>query len=210
MGTKERREREKADTRQRILDAARDMFVRDGFEATTMRALADRIEYTPTAIYHHFPSKEALLFELCATDFRTLAHVFQKIGRVEDPIERLDKIGEAYVDFGLRYPAHYRFMFMAARPAVEPEESGLHKGDPGEDAYAFLRDTVTEVIVSGRFKPEYSDVEEVAQMLWSAMHGVVSIQIAKQNDPWVDFRDARTLAARMREALFVAMLRTPG
>jgi AcrR family transcriptional regulator len=210
MGTKERREREKADTRQRILDAARDLFVRDGFEATTMRALADVIEYTPTAIYHHFPSKEALLFELCATDFCMLAHVFQKIGRVEDPVERLDKIGEAYVDFGLRYPAHYRFMFMAARPAVDPEESGLHKGDPGEDAYAFLRDTVTEVIVSGRFKPEYSDAEEIAQMLWSAMHGIVSIQIAKQNDPWVEFRDARTLAARTREALLVAMLRTRG
>jgi AcrR family transcriptional regulator len=210
MGTKERREREKADTRQRILDAARDLFVRDGFEATTMRALADAIEYTPTAIYHHFPSKEALLFELCATDFRTLAHVFQKIGQVEDPVERLNRIGEAYVDFGLRYPAHYRFMFMAARPAVDPEQSGLHKGDPSEDAYAFLRDTVTEIIVSGRFKPEYSDPEEVAQMLWSAVHGVVSIQIAKQNDPWVEFRDARTLAARIQEALLSALLRTPG
>jgi AcrR family transcriptional regulator len=210
MGTRERRQREKADTRQRILDAARDMFVRYGFEATTMRRLADRIEYTPTAIYHHFPSKEALLFELCATDFRTLASVFQKIGRVEDPVERLNKIGEAYVDFGLRYPAHYRFMFMAERPSVEPEKSGLHKGDPGEDAYAFLRDTVSECIMSGRFDPEYSDPEEVAQMLWSAVHGVVSIWIAKQNDPWVEFRDPRVLAARIRQALLEALLRKEG
>src|SRR5258708_18680595 len=104
MGSLERRSRERADTRQRILDAARDMFVRDGYEATTMRAIADRIEYTPTAIYYHFANKQTLLTELCRADFRSLAGAFQRIGRIDDPIERLEKIGGAYVEFGLRNP----------------------------------------------------------------------------------------------------------
>src|SRR5262245_40498087 len=111
MGTLERRTRERTITRQKILDAARDLFVESGYEATTMRAVADRIEFTPTAIYHHFKNKEALLVELCKLDFRSLGHAFQKIGRIEDPLERIEKIGEAYVNFALENPMQYRFMF---------------------------------------------------------------------------------------------------
>src|SRR3990170_2613737 len=116
MGSAERRTRERTETRQRILDAAREMFVERGYEATTMRAIADRIEYTPTAIYHHFKNKEALLAELCIADFRALATAFQKLGRIEDPVERLRRTGEAYVEFGLRHPMQYQLMFMTRKP----------------------------------------------------------------------------------------------
>ena len=72
MGSMERRTRDREHTRAKILDAARRMFVRRGYEATTMRGIADEVEYTPTAIYHHFRNKEALLKELCAIDFRAI------------------------------------------------------------------------------------------------------------------------------------------
>src|SRR5918998_3174665 len=99
MGSRERRSRERSETREKILNAAREMFVRRGYEATTMRAIADRIEYTPTAIYHHFRSKQALLTELCSIDFRSLAGAFQRIGRIEDPVERLRRIREGDLGF---------------------------------------------------------------------------------------------------------------
>src|SRR6266581_9473332 len=108
----QRRQRERTEMHRTILDAAREMYVKNGYEATTMRAIADRIEYTPTAIYHHFRNKEALLAELCAADFRALAAAFQKIGRIEDPIERLRRSGLAYVQFGLEHPMQYQLMFM--------------------------------------------------------------------------------------------------
>ena len=73
MGTAERRERERQELRVRILDAARELFAEQGYDAVTMREIADRIEYSPTAIYFHFKDKEALLRELCDTDFATLA-----------------------------------------------------------------------------------------------------------------------------------------
>ncbi len=73
MGTKERREREREELRTRILDAARELFAEEGYEAVTMRRIADRIEYSPTAIYFHFRDKEALMRELCDHDFRALA-----------------------------------------------------------------------------------------------------------------------------------------
>jgi AcrR family transcriptional regulator len=198
MGSRERRERERVETRERILAAARDRFVTRGVDATTMRAIASDIEYTPTAIYHHFESKEALLTELCDRDFRALAAAFQKIGRIEDPLERIVRIGEAYVEFALENPMQYRFMFMTPRP--EPM-STVRRGDPTEDAYAFLRDTCAEAIVSGRFRPEFDDADELAQMLWGSTHGLISIRIAKEHDAWVQFRDTRRTTARLRQVL---------
>jgi AcrR family transcriptional regulator len=209
MGSRERRTRERAETRQRILDAARDMFVRHGYEATTMRAIADRIEYTPTAIYHHFRSKEALLTELCNTDFRALAAAFQRIERIEDPIERLRRIGEAYVAFALDHPMQYQLMFMTPHPNVNDERAAV-RGDPSEDAYAFLRATCADVIATGRLRPEFNDPDELAQMAWSPLHGLIALQIAKQDDDWIEWRDVRRTGPRMSDALMRGMLRNPG
>lgn len=80
-----RRERQKAETRQAILDAARALFVQHGVAATTMRGIAAAIGYTPTAIYHHFRDKDALLLELCLTDFGTMARALHAIGTIADP-----------------------------------------------------------------------------------------------------------------------------
>jgi AcrR family transcriptional regulator len=205
MGSLERRSRERADTRQRILDAAREMFVRQGYEATTMRAIADRIEYTPTAIYHHFRNKEALLAELCAADFRELAAAFQKIGRIEDPIERLRKSGMAYVQFGLEHPMQYQLMFMTRRPK-EVDES-IHSGNPSEDAYAFLRQTCADVIATGRLRPEYRDADELAVIAWSSLHGMLSLRIVMEDEDWVHWRDAKITASRICDTLIEGVLR---
>jgi AcrR family transcriptional regulator len=196
VGSKERRQRQREDLRTRILDAARELFVHRGYEATTMRAIAEEIEFTPTAIYHHFANKEALLHEICSTDFAQLAGNFQKIGRIPDPIERLDRLGRAYVDFALSQPMHYRLMFMTERPAFAPG-SAAERDDPAASAYAFLRDTCVEAIGSGRVRPQFSDAEQLAQMLWASVHGIVSLHIAKCRDQWVDFRDVRQTAQLM-------------
>jgi AcrR family transcriptional regulator len=206
-GSSERRRREQLETRQRILDAARELFVAHGYEATSMRSIAQRIEYTPTAIYHHFESKEDLLSELCAQDFRALAAAFQRIGRVEDPVERLERIGAAYVAFAVENPMHYRLMFMTMRPAPRERDDLIKRGDPGEDAYAFLVETVREARDQGRFRPEYEDVNELAQMFWGSCHGIVALWIAKGRDPWVEFKDPKETSARIRAAVFRGMLR---
>lgn len=205
MGSAERRTRERTETRERILEAAREMFVKRGYEATTMRAIADRIEYTPTAIYHHFRNKEALLAELCAADFRALAIAFQKIGRIEDPIERLRRSGQTYVEFGLRHPMQYQLMFMTRKPTEVL--TGLRSTDPSESAYAFLQQTCADAIAAGRIRPEYQDPAELALMAWSALHGFLSLRIVKQDDDWIRWDDPQTTAARICDALLKGVLR---
>jgi AcrR family transcriptional regulator len=205
VGSLERRSRERADTRQRILDAAREMFVRRGYEATTMRAIADRIEYTPTAIYHHFRNKEALLAELCTLDFRALASAFQKIGRIEDPIERLRRTGLVYIQFGLEHPMQYQLMFMTRRPK---EVGGrIHGEDPSESAYEFLRQTCADVIATGRLRTEYRDADELALMAWSSLHGLLSIRIVMEDEEWIHWRDAKATATRICDTLLEGVLR---
>jgi AcrR family transcriptional regulator len=205
MGTKERRERERLETRERIIDAARDLFATRGVEATTMRAIADRIEYTPTAIYHHFRDKDELILEICHRDFRALAHQFVRIGRIDDPIERLERIGRTYVDFAIEFPNHYKIMFMTALPVHDHHP--MEKGNPEEDAYAFLVQTVSEALQAGRFRPGLTDPHQVAQMMWSGIHGVISLQLAKCKDPWIEWRDMRATADLINDAMLRGILK---
>src|ERR1700739_709571 len=110
-----------------------------------MRKIAEAIEHSPTAIYLYFKDKNQLINELCHADFRALAHEFQKIAQIRDPLERLKKAGLTYIEFGLNYPNHYRLMFMTPHPPHTPEIEA-DKGNPEQDAYAFLRVIVTQCI----------------------------------------------------------------
>src|SRR5215213_5161587 len=104
MGTLERRERERQDTRTRIMDAARDLFAREGYDAVSMRRIAEAIEYSPTAIYVHFRDKQDLLFQICQSDFVALAQGVVELQKVQDPIERVRRMGHAYIRFGVQHP----------------------------------------------------------------------------------------------------------
>ena len=187
MGIRERRERERTQVKEKILDAARELFVAEGYEAVTMRKIAERIEYSPTAIYLHFKDKEAVLRELCDTDFLALARNLGTIARLADPVERLRATGHAYARFAREHPNHYRLMFMTPHPHAAQDESAIAKGNPEEDAYAFLRQTVAACIAGRRFRADLQDPELIAQSIWAAVHGVVSLQIAKCNDDWIDW-----------------------
>jgi AcrR family transcriptional regulator len=185
LGPRERREREREEIRTLILDAARELFASEGVDAVTMRRIAERIEYSPTAIYFHFRDKDALLAELCDCDFRTFAQGFNLIAQIADPVERLQAAGYAYVDFGLKHPSHYRLMFMTPKNA---EAKSIEKGNPEEDAYAFLKTIVTELMATGRLRDDLTDPDLASQVIWSAIHGVVALEIAKCTDAWVDWR----------------------
>lgn len=210
MGTKERRERERVETRDRILAAAREMFVSDGVEAVTMRAIADRIEYTPTALYHHFPNKQALLTELCERDFQALARRFQGGPVPADPIARLTAIGETYLQFAIELPNQYRFMFMTVLPPLEHADGYVEqtRDDPEKNAYMFLRTACADAIAAGRFRAEYDDPDQVAQILWGAIHGLVSLRIAKHGEDFFQWKDLRATTHLAMDTLMRGMLRS--
>ena len=135
----------------------RELFVSEGVEAVSMRKVADKIGYSATTLYNHFDDKEALLYALCDADFGTLHEMFKKVGKIVDPIERLRKMGQTYITFALRYPGHYRFMFMT--PRVHHREDvyrRIEQGNPDQDSYAFVRATVVEALRGGGFSRRVS------------------------------------------------------
>jgi AcrR family transcriptional regulator len=207
LGPRERREREREEVRIRILDAARELFASEGVDSVTMRRIADRIEYSPTAIYFHFRDKEALLAELCDCDFRAFAHGFTLIAQIPDPVERLRAAGRAYVEFGLNNPSHYRFMFMTAKTT---DASTIAKGNPEEDAYAFLKGIVAELMATGRFRDDLTDTDLAAQVIWSAVHGLVSLEIAKCKDEWVEWRPIEERSAMTIDMILRGLLKDCG
>ena len=139
-------------------------------------------------------------------DFRALAHEFQKIAQIRDPLERLKRAGLTYIEFGLNYPNHYRLMFMTPHPPHTPEIEAS-KGNPEEDAYAFLKVVVGECVKADLFRREFTDVEAVSQLLWAGVHGVVSLQVAKGEEDWVDWKPVRQLAAMMVDVQLTGLLK---
>jgi AcrR family transcriptional regulator len=209
MGVKERRERERLEIKEKILDAARELFVSQGYEGVSMRKVAEKIEYSPTAIYLHFADKQQLFRELCQADFAKLSQLFRSIAQLKDPVQRLIRIGHAYIDFGARFPYHYQLMFMTRHPHVEgPDECDREvMGNPELDAYAFLKHTVQAAIEAGRFRQGVKDTELISQTLWAAVHGVISLQIAKSDDYWVKWRPLEKRADLMLQSVLRGMLR---
>jgi AcrR family transcriptional regulator len=187
MGIKERRERQKEVLREEILDAARELFAKEGYESVSMRKVAEKIEYSPTTIYLYFKDKSDLLYSVCEETFEKLLHSFEEIAKhSQDPLECLELGLRNYIRFGLTHPNHYKVAFMY-RPedlSLEDISRFISPDSTGTKAYYHLRDIVAECVRQKKFKE--IDPEMVAQSLWASCHGIVSLLIVKCHFPWVD------------------------
>src|SRR5262249_26405776 len=178
MGIVERKEREREEMRRKILDAARELFESEGYERVTMRRIADAIEYSPTTIYNHFEDKDDLVQALCQEDFARLFAILQEQPPPADPVDSIRQLGLGYARFGISLPNHYPSMFMPPAKFENPEGHV----SPGEKAFELLRQAVQAAIDGGYFRP--ADVDMVAQVLWSSMHGAVALLITLQPQLW--------------------------
>jgi AcrR family transcriptional regulator len=201
-----RRDREKAETRQLILAAARELFTTEGYAETSMRKIADKIGYTATAIYHHFKDKDALLNELCVNDFRQMGEALRQAGKIPDPVQRIRLMGVNYVRFALANPQQFRFMFMIERPIPGPDDVTI---DPSEDGYQFLVDAVEEGLRLGLFRPEFTNPHLLAQLMWAGVHGVATIHMMNhhKHNPWIEHVDAVETAEAMVDVVCRGVLK---
>jgi AcrR family transcriptional regulator len=191
MGVAERKARHKSELRQEILEAARDLFVSEGVRNVSMRRIAEKIEYSPTTIYLYFKDKEDLLFQICEDTFRQLAEQFEELEQSKsecppeqpyDPVDCLRKGLEIYLNFGIQHPNHYKMAFMTE---PDPNEDSSRYHDPntmGMKAYGYLRQSVEQCVVQGRFPN--ADVDLASEALWAAVHGVTSLLIQYPDFPW--------------------------
>jgi AcrR family transcriptional regulator len=182
-----RHRRQKALLRQEILDAARDILAREGYEQLSMRKVADRIEYSPTAIYLHFEDKRDLVFQVCEETFGRLVRELETLDvEFKDPVERLREGMRRYVAFGLRHPQHYLATFVAVPQEQLPEDVARYNNPAsnGMRALGIVRACVAACADAGRFRRVDADV--AARALWASMHGVTALLIQMPNFAWGD------------------------
>lgn len=213
MNTVDRRTRERMDVQERILNAARELFAGRGFEAVTMRQIADAIEYTPGAIYVYFKDKRELMLALCRHDFESFESQMRELSRHEhDPLARICKMGQAYLAFAFAHPRHYELMFMTKFPAdVElPPEELAKMQDPEQNAYAFLGLCVREAMAQGLLRADLRDPDLVTQTLWMALHGVAAASITFAGDPCMKLESPPERGGtEMRRTLMYGLVRDP-
>ena len=209
-GIRERRDREKQDVRERMMDAARELFDTEGYAAVSMRKLADKIEYSPTAIYAYFKDKDDLLQQICHDDFAKFYASQAAVADIDDPIERIRQMGLAYIRFAGEHPNHFKRMFLDP-PKFEVDDDTLsHRGDPTQDSYAFFRMAVAQAAAGGRFKPQLAgDVELLTQTLWAAVHGVAALRVSHDADSWVTLKPIGLLADTAVDAILNGLMIEP-
>jgi len=171
MGVHERRARQKESVREEILDAARTLFVKEGYEHASIRKIADKIEYSPGTIYLYFRDKAEILDQICQETFAKLAQKQQAINKdASDPLECLRRGLRTYVHFGIENPNHYILTFVQAK-----QKSTAAHSTTGGTCFDGLRRGVQRCIDSGRLN--CTDTEEVAQALWAGVHGLTTLLI---------------------------------
>ena len=174
------RDRQKAHLRTAILTAARKLFVRNGYEGFSMRALAQRMHCSPAALYHYFENRDELFDCLVEDSFARLGEVgagLQRDSSENDPVAFLKKGAHLYVEFGLKNPEVYKFAFLVLRPETP-------KGRIPHRAYQALKESVTACVKQGRFHSV--DIDTASQALWAAIHGVTALLIMRPSFPWVN------------------------
>lgn len=163
------------------MDAAREMFVAEGFQSVSMRKIAEKIGYSATTIYLYFKDKNDLLNQICEQTFVRLAQNINAIYRLSDnPLEKLRSGLREYIQFGLKNPSQYELVFITPLPR-EYKPDGVNNG---EAAFDTLRQVVTECISAELLK--HDDAEVISQTLWAAIHGLTSLLIKHPGFPFVE------------------------
>jgi AcrR family transcriptional regulator len=200
MGITERKERQRAELKERILEVARTLVMKEGFGALSMRKLADAVEYAPATLYLHFENRDAIARELCVRGFQELLAVLEPASTVAEPTERLARLAKAYVTFGLEHPETYRLIFLEdARLSADLFEDKQH--GEGPRSFALLIQAFVDLQATGQ-APDTTPPERLAEVFWAGVHGIVSLKLT-----CTGFQGAP--AEALAETLVATMLRAP-
>mgnify|MGYP003577154587 CR=1 FL=1 len=190
MSVADRKAREKEALEALILKGAKKLFVEKGIEQTTIRNIADEIDYSVGTVYVYFKDKNDILHNLHSLGFQDLGKCFQELFTIEDPMERLRKMGIVYIKFAIENQEMYDLMFNLKAPMEFLEKSDSDFWDEGIETFSLVKKTVEECISKGHFAGH--DVESLSFMIWSLVHGMCCLEI-RQRTKGVKFASPDTI-----------------
>ena len=170
MGIAERKQEEKQEMHKRILNGARKVFLEKGYEQTSMRNIANEINYSPGSLYFYFKDKSEIFHELHREGFQLLLNQLKVLDKVADPFERLKANGRVFIQFAKENKDYYNLMFIVDEPTKIPETGGFKIA---QEAINQLSSVVIECKQKGRFKD--MDTEYFTFMMLSLLHGICAL-----------------------------------
>ncbi|KQZ97800.1 TetR family transcriptional regulator [Mesorhizobium sp. Root157] len=186
---KQRRELRRASLRSELIAAAHKLVQEEGYDALTIRKLAQRVGLAPMSVYSYFADKQDILYALAEDAFEALAQRIEQ-HQSDDPLEALRAVMVEYAAFGLGNPDEYRIVAMTEH--VTPAEK-LEAGQPQErnPAMELLIGRVEACVKAGKLS---GDARAIATMLWAVGHGTIALLITF---PHYQFGEAKVFAERM-------------
>lgn len=204
MGILERKERDKEEMRRKIMDASRQLFLEQGFEKTSIRNIADAIEYSPATIYLYYKDKNELLFALHEEAFVKLMQELSVVMKVQDPFERLVEMGRQYIKFAVENPELYDLMFIMIAP-METLACRDEIWEDGMKSFCLLQTVVEHCIEGGYFKSDI-DVETASLTIWAYIHGLVTLYLKNRLSMFGD--ESQLERVHKSFELYIIMLKT--
>jgi len=205
MGIKQRQERDREAVRRAILDAARDLFIKDGFEHVSMRKIAELVEYSPAAIYGYFPSKDDIFFALAEEGFRLMHGDQQEMAALGalPPLDRVREIFWRFYLFSREHPQYFALMFVdRAVPRISREY----------ERFAFARDMKASLVSHMRAAAESGALPaHVAPDVMFRMlsTGLIGVAVMRMSDRLAPDEDADALARDLLDVTLAGLQNSP-
>jgi AcrR family transcriptional regulator len=204
MGVAERRQREREEVRARILDAAGELFIREGFENTSIRRIADKIEYAPSTIYLYFKDKDDLLATICQEMFEKLTVRLEKLIQKDlPPLELIRQGLKLYIEFGLAHPSHYLVTFNVHALVHASGHEMADKPAAGLRGFEILAQGLQKGMEDGSIRRQ--DVRVLAQSVWMMAHGVTNMLITSTDMPGFTWAPKKTLIEKSLDLIVRAI-----
>jgi len=185
MGVKEKRHRYKEEFRREILNSARDLFIDVGYEKFSMRRLAEKIDYSPTTIYHYFKNKDDLLFAICEEVAEQFLARLSHIRSVQSkPYEALRQAMLYLLDFAFDNPNQYKVFFLTRPDVYGTQEEFIKRESMARNSYFEFREIVHACIKAGKLRR--IDIDVLTQVLATAPHGLIVMTLYRSSFPWAD------------------------
>jgi AcrR family transcriptional regulator len=185
MGISERKQRETKELRERVLDAAEDIIAKEGVRNVTMRRIASMVEYAPTVLYRLFANKDDLMDHLIARGYGGVRSRYEEILNSShlSPLQTLSGILEVYTDYALAHPNHYLMWFETSKIQLLKGELKMSHGRLEFVVFQPWIDLIEACRQAGLFPG--LDEQEVFQVLWARLHGLISLRLKNPDFPWL-------------------------
>ena len=165
MSIAERKGRQRAEREARIIAAARVIAECEGWDAVTVRRLADEIEYSQPVLYSHFENRDAIVAAVAIEGFREITVALREAARGSTRQgNALENVAMAYLGFALRHPALYEAMF------ILPTDLRFAEAETRPELKAAF-DALATVVT-----PFCVDVELMTETFWAALHGLTELE----------------------------------